>query len=102
MEYIFIPTGPHFIVILPYAPALVIEMQCRANLSRVLPVSFKPKRKDAAMAERLKRKAELQKKMSRPMNYQESMKAEQERQKGMKKSKQEMRNALCEELGRGC
>ena len=54
------------------------------------------------MAERLKRKAELQKKMSRPMNYKESMDAEKNRQKDMKKSKEEMRSALCEELGRGC
>ena len=54
------------------------------------------------MAERLRRKAELQKKNAKPMNYSESMKAEKEKQKELQKSGAERRNALCEELGRGC
>lgn len=54
------------------------------------------------MAERLRKKAELQKKASRPMSFSESFKTEQEKQKGMQKSKAELRNAMCEELGRGC
>jgi hypothetical protein len=55
------------------------------------------------MAARVARKRELQKKASRPMDYKESMKAEVGRQTDIKKkSKEEMRIALCEELGRGC
>ena len=54
------------------------------------------------MAERLRRKAELQKKNAKPMNFQESLKAERSKQKDLEKSKDERRNALCEELGRGC
>ena len=56
----------------------------------------------AAMEERLRRKAELQKKASRPMGYSASLKGEMSKQKELKKSKEEMRLALCEELGRGC
>eukprot|EP00567_Pseudictyota_dubia_P007500 CAMPEP_0197439816 /NCGR_PEP_ID=MMETSP1175-20131217/6476_1 /TAXON_ID=1003142 /ORGANISM="Triceratium dubium, Strain CCMP147" /LENGTH=147 /DNA_ID=CAMNT_0042969801 /DNA_START=55 /DNA_END=498 /DNA_ORIENTATION=- len=59
-------------------------------------------KEDAEMAERLKRKAELQKKMARPASYKSSFQAEMDKQQGMKKSKEERRNALCEELGRGC
>ena len=54
------------------------------------------------MEERLRRKAELQKQASRPMSFQESLKGELEKQKKLEKSKEERRNALCEELGRGC
>ena len=54
------------------------------------------------MAARLKRKAELQKKASKPLKFDESVKNEKAKQASMKKSKQEMRDALCEELGRGC
>ena len=54
------------------------------------------------MAERLRRKAELQKAASKPMNYKASFEAEQKKQDSLKKSKEERRNALCEELGRGC
>jgi hypothetical protein len=54
------------------------------------------------MAERLRRKAELQKKASRPMSFGDSLKSEQDKQKNLQKSKEERRNALCEELGRGC
>ncbi len=57
---------------------------------------------EAAMAERLRRKAELQKKNAKPMNFQESLKAEKAKQKDLEKSNSEKRNALCEELGRGC
>mmetsp|Transcript_8054 Transcript_8054/g.10319 ORF Transcript_8054/g.10319 Transcript_8054/m.10319 type:complete len:137 (-) Transcript_8054:297-707(-) len=60
------------------------------------------KQRDADMAERLRKKAELQRKASRPMDFKESMKLERERQEGMKKDKAEKRDALCEELGRGC
>lgn len=55
------------------------------------------------MQEKLRRKAELQKKASKPMEFKESFKVERERQKEMSsKSKEERRNAMCEELGRGC
>jgi len=54
------------------------------------------------MQARIKRKMELQKKSSNPLNFSESLAKEQEKQKGLKKSKEEMRAAMCEELGRGC
>lgn len=54
------------------------------------------------MAERLRKKAELKKKLSRPNNYLDSLKSEQEKKKELQMSKEERRNALCEELGRGC
>lgn len=54
------------------------------------------------MAERLRRKAELQKAKSKPASFMESMEAEKKKQDALKKSKEERRNALCEELGRGC
>eukprot|EP00594_Rhizosolenia_setigera_P003132 CAMPEP_0178956038 /NCGR_PEP_ID=MMETSP0789-20121207/9980_1 /TAXON_ID=3005 /ORGANISM="Rhizosolenia setigera, Strain CCMP 1694" /LENGTH=158 /DNA_ID=CAMNT_0020637819 /DNA_START=95 /DNA_END=571 /DNA_ORIENTATION=- len=57
---------------------------------------------NAEVNERLRRKAELQKKAAKPMNFGESMKAEKAKQDGLKMSKEDRRNALCEELGRGC
>jgi len=54
------------------------------------------------MAERLRRKAELQKKNAKPMNYGESVKKEKEKQKELQMTQTEKRNAMCEELGRGC
>lgn len=55
------------------------------------------------MQARLKKKAELQKKASQPRTFTESLKGEMEKQKEMdKKTKEERRNAMCEELGRGC
>jgi len=54
------------------------------------------------MQERIRRKLELQKKASTELNFSESLVAEKEKQKKMKRSKEEMRAALCEELGRGC
>ena len=54
------------------------------------------------MKERLRKKAELQKAKSQPATFQDSMKREKEKQDALKKSKIERRNALCEELGRGC
>ncbi|KAL7469280.1 hypothetical protein ACHAXS_009541 [Conticribra weissflogii] len=57
---------------------------------------------EAAMAERLRKKAELKKQASKPMGYQESMAAEKRKQESLKKTKEERRIALCEELGRGC
>ena len=56
----------------------------------------------AAMEERLRKKAELQKKASKPVGYQQSIRSEIEKQNSLKKSKEERRIALCEELGRGC
>jgi hypothetical protein len=55
-----------------------------------------------ALAERLRRKAELQKKGARPASFKESLSQEMGKQKGMEKTKMERRNAMCEELGRGC
>lgn len=54
------------------------------------------------MAERLRKKAELQKKATRPASFAESFKTEQQKQKDLKMSPEERRNRLCEELGRGC
>jgi hypothetical protein len=54
------------------------------------------------MADRLRRKAELQKAASKPTNIKDSMDAEKRKQNDLKKSKEERRNAMCEELGRGC
>ena len=36
------------------------------------------------------------------MDFGASLKAEKEKQNELKKTKEERRNALCEELGRGC
>ena len=60
------------------------------------------KQTEAEKAERLKRKSELQKQKSRPMDFKESMQNEKDRQNSLVKTKEERRNALCEELGRGC
>ena len=54
------------------------------------------------MAERLRKKAELKAAAAKPVSFQESMVAEKKKQEQLKKSKEERRNALCEELGRGC
>lgn len=55
------------------------------------------------MAARLKRKAELQKKASQPAKFTDSLKGELGKQKERKQMDAEARrNALCEELGRGC
>ena len=60
------------------------------------------KQQEAELAERLRLKRELQKKKSRPMDFKESMKREKEMQGSLKMSKEETRDAMCEELGRGC
>jgi len=57
---------------------------------------------DAEMAARIARKRELQKKATRATGFADSTKQEFQKQKDMKKSREERRNALCEELGRGC
>jgi hypothetical protein len=55
------------------------------------------------MKRRLALKAELQKKASAPRTFKESVIGELGKQDDMKKkTKTEMRNAMCEELGRGC
>jgi len=71
------------------------------DLSMPSPEEQKAK-EEADMAERLKRKAELQKKASKPTSYKSSFEAEQGKQQSMKKTKQELRDSMCEELGRGC
>ena len=59
--------------------------------------------KEAAMAAKLAKKAELQKAAARPASFGDSLKKEQERRDKVKsQTKEERRNALCEELGRGC
>lgn len=68
-----------------------------------MPSEEEQKKIDAdAAAERLRRKAELQKQKSAPVNFKDSLTKEREKQKGLQMSKEERRNALCEELGRGC
>ena len=55
------------------------------------------------MEARLKLKAELKAKASSPKTFQESMQAEMEKKKKEQSmTKEERRNALCEDLGRGC
>lgn len=55
------------------------------------------------MAARLKRKAELQKAAAQPRTFGESFVGEMSKQGQMKKqTKEERRDAMCEELGRGC
>mmetsp|Transcript_3072 Transcript_3072/g.4657 ORF Transcript_3072/g.4657 Transcript_3072/m.4657 type:complete len:130 (+) Transcript_3072:130-519(+) len=54
------------------------------------------------MEERLRQKAELKKKVAKPTTYQGSFQSEMEKQKSLQKTKEEKRNAMCEELGRGC
>mmetsp|Transcript_4665 Transcript_4665/g.5167 ORF Transcript_4665/g.5167 Transcript_4665/m.5167 type:complete len:137 (+) Transcript_4665:67-477(+) len=54
------------------------------------------------MEEKLRKKAELKKKIAKPNTVQESFNKEMDKQQSMKKTKEERRNALCEELGRGC
>uniref|UniRef100_A0A7S4ENB1 Uncharacterized protein n=1 Tax=Pseudo-nitzschia australis TaxID=44445 RepID=A0A7S4ENB1_9STRA len=68
-----------------------------------MPSEEEQKKIDAdAAAERLRRKAELQKQKSSPINFKDNLAKEREKQKGLQMSKEERRNALCEELGRGC
>ncbi|KAG7351736.1 hypothetical protein IV203_007784 [Nitzschia inconspicua] len=55
-----------------------------------------------AAAERLRIKSEWQKKSSRPLSFAENLAQEKEKQRQLQKTKEERRNALCEELGRGC
>lgn len=55
------------------------------------------------MAEKLRRKAALQQKAAAPKTFGESFKSEREKQKELgSQTKEERRNAMCEELGRGC
>ena len=55
------------------------------------------------MAERIRRKRELQKEMAQPKTFQESFQKELAKQKNLNsQTKEERRNAMCEELGRGC
>jgi hypothetical protein len=54
------------------------------------------------MAERLRRKAELQKKASKPVTFADSLASEKKKKQELVKSQAEKRNAMCEELGRGC
>ena len=58
--------------------------------------------KEAAMAERLRRKAELQQQKSKPTTFSASLAKEREKQKGMQMTKEQRRDELCETLGRGC
>ena len=55
------------------------------------------------MAARIRRKLELQKEKSAPKTFVESFESERNKQKELKsQTKEERRNAMCEELGRGC
>lgn len=66
------------------------------------PPPLTPEQEAAFQEERLAKKAALQKKSARPLDYKESIEGEKEKQKELKKSGVERRNAMCEELGRGC
>ncbi|KAL3796644.1 hypothetical protein HJC23_009944 [Cyclotella cryptica] len=67
-----------------------------------MPTEDEQKAQEAAMQERLRKKAELQAQARKPVGYAESMEAERRKQKSLEKTKEERRQALCEELGRGC
>jgi hypothetical protein len=54
------------------------------------------------MEAKLKRKAELQKASSKPIGFKENMEAEKRKQDSLLKTKEQRRDAMCEELGRGC
>lgn len=55
------------------------------------------------MEERLRRKAELQRQAAQPKTFADSFKNEMQKQNQLKsQTKEERRNAMCEELGRGC
>merc|ERR1712032_1556601 len=101
MECFSIPTMQHF---------STSVFQLKINRSQILNITFFsfvvfsacPSKEDE-MAARLRRKAELQKKASKSMTYRSSFQAEIGKQKEMSsRTKEEKRNALCEELGRGC
>merc|ERR1711957_795047 len=71
-----------------------------------MPTEVEQKKTDeeaaAAVAERLRRKAELQQAKARPASFKDNLAKERNKQKGLQMSQEERRNALCEELGRGC
>ena len=55
------------------------------------------------MDERIRKKLELQKKAAKPTTFTESLQKEKEKKSELtQKTKEDRRNALCEELGRGC
>ena len=55
------------------------------------------------MAARVQRKIELQKERAKPKTFTESIQKERSKQKNLNsQTKEERRNAMCEELGRGC
>jgi hypothetical protein len=55
------------------------------------------------MAQKLRLKAELQKKAAKPATFKESLVNELVTRESLKKqTMEERRNAMCEELGRGC
>ena len=54
------------------------------------------------MEERIRKKLELQKKGNKAKTFGESFEKEQAKQKELQMSKEARRNAMCEELGRGC
>jgi hypothetical protein len=55
------------------------------------------------MAEKLRKKAALQKKAQKPAGFKENLANELEVREGIKKqTKEERRDAMCQELGRGC
>jgi hypothetical protein len=72
-------------------------------LCLVLAISFFVFVSQDAMEERLRRKAELQKQAAQPKTFGDSLKNEMQKQNQLKsQTKEERRNAMCEELGRGC
>ena len=100
MECLSIPAGLYFCL----NSARFCWLFCTTQSNRLVDaraLSYKPYQ-DAEMQARIKRKLELQKKAARPMSFTESLASEQQKQSALKKSKEEMRQAMCEELGRGC
>lgn len=83
-------------------PAVARAEEEQTSDDLAMPSVEEQKKADEAMAERLRRKAELQQEKSRPARFTDSLAKEKEKQKGLKMSDQERRDEMCERLGRGC
>mmetsp|Transcript_22368 Transcript_22368/g.47142 ORF Transcript_22368/g.47142 Transcript_22368/m.47142 type:complete len:150 (+) Transcript_22368:103-552(+) len=96
----FLKTSLASIAAVSFSPSNAFAEDAVDDLS--MPSAEEQKASEDAMAERLRKKAELQQKARKPMGYQESIAQEMNKQKSLQKTKDERRAALCEELGRGC
>eukprot|EP00585_Thalassiosira_rotula_P025484 CAMPEP_0196239938 /NCGR_PEP_ID=MMETSP0913-20130531/13022_1 /TAXON_ID=49265 /ORGANISM="Thalassiosira rotula, Strain GSO102" /LENGTH=150 /DNA_ID=CAMNT_0041522033 /DNA_START=59 /DNA_END=511 /DNA_ORIENTATION=+ len=96
----FLKTSFASIAAIAFSPSVALADDSVDDLS--MPSAEEQKASEDAMKERLRIKAELKKKAAKPMGYKESMAQEMNKQKSLQKTKDQKREALCEELGRGC